>query len=133
MDAFFARSLQQLLDRTGGPMHLRFILQPITAALIAIRAGIRDSKSKSPPYLWSLVFHPAMRSHLLREGRRDILKVFTFAFLLDVIYQCIELSWIYPLQAVIIALLLAVIPYVVLRGPVARIARWWKFSADPRP
>ena len=55
MRDFFVRSLMQLLDRAGGPMHLRFVLRPVTAAVIAIRAGVRDSRSDSPAYLGTLL------------------------------------------------------------------------------
>jgi hypothetical protein len=44
---------------------------------------------------------------------------------MDVIYQFIEFDTFHPAEAVIIALLLAFVPYVLLRGPIARIARWW--------
>jgi hypothetical protein len=42
---------------------------------------------------------------------------------MDVIYQAIALKTFYPGEAVIVALTLAFLPYLLLRGPVARIAR----------
>ncbi len=41
------------------------------------------------------------------------------------IYQVIELKSFFPGEAVIVALLLAFVPYMLLRGLIARIARWW--------
>ena len=41
------------------------------------------------------------------------------------------LGTFYPGEAVIITLILAVIPYVILRGPIARIARWWMARHTP--
>ena len=35
------------------------------------------------------------------------------------------MSDFFDAEAAIIALLLAFVPYLLLRGPVARIARWW--------
>ena len=44
---------------------------------------------------------------------------------MDTIYQAVEFESFYPTEAVIVALVLAFIPYVLLRGPIARIARLW--------
>ena len=44
---------------------------------------------------------------------------------MDVIYQLKELGSFYPGEAVIIALVLAFVPYLLLRGPVQRVAHWW--------
>jgi hypothetical protein len=42
---------------------------------------------------------------------------------MDSAYQLIVLDRFYPGEAVIVAILLAFIPYVLLRGPIARLAR----------
>ena len=44
---------------------------------------------------------------------------------MDAIYQIIVLKRFYPAEAVIVALLFAFVPYVIIRGPVVRIERWW--------
>jgi hypothetical protein len=61
----------------------------------------------------------------LREGLNATGKILLIAILLDGIYQFIEFRTIYPVEALIVAVLLAFIPYLLLRGPIARIARWW--------
>jgi len=43
---------------------------------------------------------------------------------MDMIYQINVLKAFYPAEAAIIAIVLAVVPYVVLRGPIERVARW---------
>jgi hypothetical protein len=48
---------------------------------------------------------------------------------MDVIYQVIFLKTFYPVESLIIALVLAYVPYVLLRGPTARIARRWAAAA----
>jgi hypothetical protein len=48
-------------------------------------------------------------------------KVFILAVVIDVIYQWIVFRWIYPGEALIVAPLLAFIPYLLLRGPVRRL------------
>jgi hypothetical protein len=42
---------------------------------------------------------------------------------LDVVYQLIVLHFVYPGEALIVAFILAIVPYVILRGPVVRVAR----------
>jgi hypothetical protein len=41
------------------------------------------------------------------------------------VYQFIEFDTVHPAEAVIIAVLLAFVPYLVLRGLVTRVARRW--------
>ena len=48
---------------------------------------------------------------------------------MDVIYQAIVLKTFYPGEAVIVALALAFLPYLLLRGPIARIARRYAAKA----
>ena len=59
-----------------------------------------------------------------------------FAIVLDFVYQLIVFRRIYPAEAIDVALLLAIAPYFVLRGPVNRIARLWvrpgERASDPR-
>ena len=51
---------------------------------------------------------------------------------MDLIYQYIVLKAFYPAEAVIVAVLLAFIPYLILRGPIERIAHWWLGRASPK-
>ena len=47
---------------------------------------------------------------------------FSFSAVLDAIYQLITHRFIYPLELLFTATLLALVPYLILRGPVNRIA-----------
>ena len=118
----FSRALNQLLDRTAGPFQLRFILQPIVAAALAIRAGLKDAKAHRPAYLWTIFSQTSERLTLIEEGWKDIGRVFVVAFVVDAIYQLIVFRWFYPVQSLIVAFALSIVPYVVIRGPVTRIA-----------
>jgi hypothetical protein len=128
MKDLFARIWMDLNDRVGGPMTFRLILQPTMAALLALRAGLKDARESQPPYLWSVFTDPVSRADLLREGWEAIARVFLLAVTMDVIYQWIVLGWIYPGEALLVAILLAVVPYGLIRGPVNRIARQWRRS-----
>jgi hypothetical protein len=45
--------------------------------------------------------------------------------LMDTVYQWVVFKTFYPAQAAVIAILLAFVPYIVLRGPIERIAYHW--------
>ena len=127
------RGWEQLVGRTSGPMKLRLILQPATAAFFAIRAGLKDAREGRPPYLWACLTDPRHRREVLRAGWRDVGKVFAIALLLDSLYQVFVLHEFHPIQALIVASTLALAPYVILRGPLNRIiCRWRTSGAMPR-
>ncbi|HVE23354.1 MAG TPA: hypothetical protein VNC39_15390 [Acidocella sp.] len=121
---FVSRTWDMLLGRVGGPFTLRFVVQPSVAVAFAIRAGLRDARKNRPPYLWALVMNPATRRDLLREGWRDIRNVFIIALVLDAIYVLIVHRWVYPGQTLLVAVVLAIVPYLLIRGPVARLIYW---------
>ncbi len=123
MEELITRLLEHLHGRVGGPMTFRLILQPAMAALFAIRAGVQDGRAGRPAYGWAILTDPAYRRALLEEGGRAVAKIFVLAIIIDVAYQVMELHWFYPLEALIVAVLLAIVPYLLIRGPVGRITR----------
>lgn len=125
MEELIIRGWEGLVDRIGGPMTFRLILQPLMATLLAVRAGLKDAREGRPPYFWTLITEPAQRVDLLREGWRSIARVFVLAVVMDFIYEWVMGRWFYPLETLIVAIVLAVLPYLFLRGPVNRIARRW--------
>jgi hypothetical protein len=126
MEELFTRFWNDLTGRIGGPMSFRLVLQPTMAMIFAIRDGLKDAREGRPAYFYSLFTDPANRRSRLREGFRAVARVFVFAVVMDLIYQLIVLRWFYPLQALIVALVLAFLPYILLRGPVNRVARFLK-------
>jgi len=123
MDDIWMRFVENMNDRVSGPMKFRLLLQPAMAAFFAIRAGLNDARTGKPPYFWSLVTDPAHRIDMLKDGWKSVGKVFLIALLLDVIYQVIVLKFVYPGEAIYVAFVLAILPYLILRGLVTRIAR----------
>ena len=119
----FARIWDMLIGRIDGPLTFRLIFQPTVAAILASRAGLKDAREGRAPYLWSVFTNPAHRRDLLREGWKDIGKVFIIAVVLDVIYALIVHRWIFPGQALLVGIVLAIVPYLLIRGPVTRIMR----------
>ncbi len=123
MNEMFTRIWENLVGRIGGPMSLRLYLQPTMAIIFAIRDGLKDAREGRPAFFWALFTDPVHRREMIRDGWKSVAKVFTLAFILDVVYQLIALRWVYPGEALITAFTLAILPYLLIRGPVNRIAR----------
>lgn len=66
---------------------------------------------------------PTNRFEMLKDGWKRISKVFILAIVLDIVYQLIVLHFVYFGEAIIVAFVLAIVPYLILRGPVERLAR----------
>lgn len=123
MDDVWTRVGEQLMARVSGPMHLRLFLQPGMALILAVIAGIKDAKEGKPPYFWALIHDPAHDKERLKDGWKSIGRVFILALVLDAIYQVIELHFFYVGEAIIVAIILAILPYIIFRGIVRRLAR----------
>jgi hypothetical protein len=123
MEEMWTRFLGDLTDRVSGPMKFRLFLQPLMAAVYAILSGLKDAKAGKAPFFWALVNNPAHRAEMIRDGWKSIGKVFLLALGLDVVYQLVVLRFVYPGEAIVVALALAILPYLVLRGLVNRLAR----------
>lgn len=121
MQDILTRVIEDLIARVGGPLTLRLILQPVVAICFAIRDGRRDARTGQPPYFWAVFSNPDHRRDLLRDGWKSVGKVFVLAMVLDVIYQIIMLRWVYPVETLMVACILAIVPYLLVRGPLNRI------------
>lgn len=130
MDELFLRVWENLVDRVSGPMSLRLLVQPFMAALFAFRSGWRDGRDGKSPFFWGLLYDPANRHDMLSQGWKDVGKVFLIAVALDVVYQLIVLRWVYPIEALIVAILLAIVPYLLVRGPVTLVVRLARGERD---
>ena len=123
MHDIWVRIVGNLADRVSGPMSFRFLLQPVMAAIFAVIAGLKDAKAGNPPYFWSLLSDKSQRAAMLKDGWKSVGKVFVLAMILDLIYQIVVLHFFYPGEMLLVAVLLAIVPYLILRGLVTRIAR----------
>ena len=117
-------STWQLFERLAGPLNLRLILQPTIAAIFGYLDGAKDAKTGAPPYFWSVAtVSVEERRALIKHGWARIGKVFILAFALDCAFQFAVHKSIDILPAVLIATILAILPYLFLRGLVNRMKR----------
>lgn len=130
MDAFveyLQRFWTDMVARTEGPMTFRLFLQPTMALLMALRDGIKDAKAGRQPYwVYLRQADPDARREGWREGVRAVTRILLLGIAMDVIYQFkVFGGYRYPLETLVIAILLAFVPYLLLRGPITRIAARW--------
>jgi hypothetical protein len=124
MEEYLNRLVTDLAGRLTGPLTLRLFLQPAVAIFLAARDGLKDARDRRPPHFMRIVTGPPeARRRRLTETARAVAKVFIMAVVLDCVYQFLVFRWIYPVEAMITATILAIVPYVLLRGVVDRIAR----------
>jgi hypothetical protein len=121
MEAILQRLVDDLLGRLHGPLTFRLVLQPIMALLLGVKDGVHDARDQKPAYLWAMFTAPSHRLQHIREGWTSIGKLFGAAFVLDCFYQLVAFKWIYPAEALVVSLLLAVVPYTLIRGTVNRL------------
>ena len=131
---FIHRFWTDMIDRTQGPMTFRLLLQPTMAIVAATIDGVRDARLGRVPYLVRLL-HGATageRVQTFREGFSAEARTLLLGVGMDVIYQFkVYGAFRYPLETLVISLLLAFVPYLLLRGPIARLARRWRQRHDP--
>ena len=132
MDDLWMRFATQLVARVSGPMKFRLVLQPAMASFFAIRAGLADARAGKTPYFWGLLSDHGQRVEMIKDGWKSVGRVFILALVLDAVYQIIVLHFVYPGEMVIVACILAILPYLILRGLVTRLARS-KQVAPARP
>lgn len=132
---FLTRFWTDLIERTDGVMTFRFYLQPTMALITAAIDGWRDARKGRSPYAWTLA-HSATageRLALWREGITATARILLLGVAMDVIYQVRTFGGFnYPLEAFVLSVTLAFLPYLVLRGPFERLAHWWQ-QRHPRP
>ena len=123
MEDIWMRFVEHMVDRVSGPMKFRLLLQPVMATIFAVMSGLKDARAGRPPYFWGLLTDPTHRRDMIKDGWKSVGKVFVLALVLDVVYQIIVLRFVYPGEAIAVALALAIVPYLIVRGLVTRLAR----------
>lgn len=122
MTEVFIDAWKELFGRIDGPMALRLVIQPLVSVALAIRAGLRDAREGRPVFGWAIFTSPEHRAELLRSGWKDVSKLFVMAAILDVVYQIIVYRRIHPIQSLVVATTVALVPYLLVRGAANRLA-----------
>jgi len=119
------RFWSDIFARAHGPMTFRFYLQPTMAAIAAVHGGINDARYGHRAFFWTALWDQTQRTGRLKQGLISTARIMLLGISMDVVYQLRVEHRFYPAEAVMIAILLAVIPYFVFRWIVEQVARWW--------
>ena len=83
---------------------------------------MKDARDGKPPYFWAMFTATrAARQTMLKDGWKSAGRLFVIATLMDAIYQFIVRRWVYLSEAVVVAVILAIVPYLLVRGSFNRI------------
>ncbi len=127
-------SVDQLFARSTGPLNFRLVVMPTVVTILAIRAHRRDVRAGNPIFLGAFLTNPTERRRLFRSGLKDFGRVFIIACVLDTTYQLLVLRAFYPGQMLIVAVVCALVPYFLVRGPIMRLVhllhRRWGGATD---
>ncbi len=118
------RGVDELLGRASGPLNFRLFVMPTVVTLIAIRAAWRDARQDKSPFVWAILTNQRERAHLLRSTVKDIARIFVVAVVLDTAYQLFVLKAFHIGQVLIVAVACAIVPYLVVRGPLGQLMRF---------
>ena len=110
--------LDQLLGRFSGPLNFRLVVMPTVVTIIALHAAWEDLREGRPAFLGIWIKDPVERNRFFRGALKDIGKIFIVAVVLDTAYQVMVFRWVYPGMVLLVAFVCAVVPYVLIRGPV---------------
>jgi hypothetical protein len=122
LDMLFRRG-EHLFGRAGGPLNFRLVIMPTVVTLLALRADWKDAREGRPAFLGAFLTDPVERRRLFQTALKDIGRIFIVAIVLDTAYQLMVFRWVYPGEVLVVAVLCAVVPYVLVRGPITRLAR----------
>lgn len=113
--------MEGLMVRIDGPMSFRLFVQPLVALFFGIRDGRSDARAGAPPYFWAMATNGDHRRDMLKGGWKSIGKVFILAVVLDLIFQYLTFSAFHFLGALVAGVVLALVPYLLLRSIVNRL------------
>lgn len=123
MNSLWSLITAEFAERASGPLALRLVLQPLMASILAVRAGLRDAATGKSPYGWRLLSDRSHRREIIRDGWKSVGNILLIAIGLDLAYQFLVHGDVLLRQAIILALLIALIPYLILRGLTTRITQ----------
>jgi len=110
-------------ELTSGQGQFRLLLLPAVALVVGVRAGIADAREGYAPFGRRLWDANEPRAQLMKDAVKRALNPLALAVILDVILQRLTLGYVRPLAAVIVAAVLAWIPFVIVRGIMNRLWR----------
>jgi hypothetical protein len=120
--------VEGIIARIGGPMSLRFVIQPLVGLLLGVRDGMMDAKTGEPPFIFDLIIDKENRKAKLASLLKSLSKTIIIAIVLDIIAQYIIFNQVRVSGAIIIAVVILIVPYSAARAITNRIITKRKMS-----
>ena len=121
---FLSFLVDQLVGRFSGPLHFRLFVMPLVVTILALRADAKDAREGRLRFLGAFIGDRVERRRLFHIMVNDIGRVFIIAIVLDTAYQLMVFRWVYPGQVLIVAVVCAIVPYLLVRGPITHTVRF---------
>lgn len=116
--------LEKIADRVTGPLHFRFIFQPLVSILLGIRDGKRDAKAGITPFLWDLFISHENHERNIKIAIETLLKPIIFGVILDSVAQYLIFDHYVNIGgAVLVGTFIIAVPYMLSREITNRIIR----------
>jgi hypothetical protein len=107
---------EKIAQELRGPLHLRFVIQPLLAILLAFRDGRNDARAGREPYLFGLLTGRHDRKEMIEAGFKAIALPIVVALTMDAIVQSLLWQQVHLASMITVALLLVATPYICVRG-----------------
>jgi len=120
---FSRQFLEELPQRFTGPGRFRFLLQPMIAIVLGIRAGLADAKVGNPPYLFGLLLGAGRRRELLRSGVVGVRNLVALGIIMDLVFQLVLYHSVHPGAALLVGPIFIAFPYALSRALTTRVGR----------
>jgi len=120
---FSREFLEDLPRRLTGPGRFRFILQPLLASILGVRAGREDARAGRPAYVTGVLFHPLRQKDQVTSAFRSMANLLLMGILMDSLFQWVILGTSYPGAALVVGPVLIAAPYSLARDLANRSAR----------
>jgi hypothetical protein len=102
------------------------------AIIVALKDGLKDARIGRSPISGPFSRAPGSAEHACARASGATIRIIALGLFMDAAYQFVALRKFYLGEAVIVSLLLAYVPYRLVRGPTARVASSWMRRTQPR-
>jgi hypothetical protein len=125
----------RLVARLSGPLHFRFILQPLMAIALAIRDGRLDAKAGTTSFVVDVLLGSTNRRQAIAGALKRLAMPVALGTVLDAVAQFQMFGHVRLIGALLVGVGVLGVPYVLARGLTTRLtvsARGTTSPSSPR-
>jgi hypothetical protein len=114
--------IDRLAARVTGPLHFRFILQPLIAIALGIRDGRLDARAGTSPFVIDVLFGSENRREYVASALKNLATPVVIGTVLDAVSQYQIFGHVRPLGALLVGFAVLGVPYALARGITNRLS-----------